>query len=319
MILISVFITSVMGYRFLGGYGWIESVWMVVVTISTVGFGERSQLSPAMQLWTVAVILMGVSASVYSVGGFIQVLLEGEVDRVLGKRKMMKDITGLRGHVVICGFGRMGQDLAKQLGHRGMRFVVVDMDGEKVKAFADSKALFVVGDATLEEVLKQANIDQAKALVTALPTDAENVFIALTARNLRADIQIIAKAEQSSSGRKLRQAGADKVVMPHQIGAQHMERMISRPSTADLFELFAEASHLDMELDELAIDSGSPYEGKTLATSLIRKDYNLLVVGIKNPDGSFHFNPLPETKLSASDTLLVMGPVDNINRMKQNV
>lgn len=272
-----------------------------------------------MQLWTIAVILMGVSASVYTVGGFIQFLLEGEVDRVLGKRRMMKDITSLRGHVVICGFGRLGKDLANQLGHRNVQFVVVDIDGEKVDAATDGKVLCVVGDATLEEVLKQANIDQAKALVTALPTDAENVFIALTARNLRPDIQIIAKSEQSSSCRKLRQAGADKIVMPHQIGAQHMERMISRPSTADLVELFAEASHLDMELDELAIEAGSPFAGKTLATSDIRKDYNLLVVGIKNPDGSFHFNPTPETTLSVSDTILVMGPMDNINRMKQRV
>ena len=156
----------------------------------------------------------------------------------------------------------------------------------------------------------------ARALVTALPSDAQNVFITLTARNLRPDIQIIAKSEQESSCRKLRQAGADKIVMPHRVGAQQMERMISRPTTADLVELFAEASHLEMELDEFRVSSESSLVGSTLAKSNIKEDFNLLVVGIKNKDGEFHFNPPPDETINELDTLLVIGQVDSINRMK---
>ena len=152
--------------------------------------------------------------------------------------------------------------------------------------------------------------------MTALPSDAENVFITLTARNLRNDIQIIAKSEQETSCRKLRQAGADKIVMPQRVGAQRMERMISRPTTADLFELFAEASHLEMELDEFRIHGRSPLVGVSLSESNIKESFNLLVVGIKNKEGDFRFNPPPDEEIGGEDTLLVIGQVHDINRMK---
>lgn len=144
----------------------------------------------------------------------------------------------------------------------------------------------------------------------------QNVFITLTARNLRPDIQIIAKSEEESSCRKLRQAGADKIVMPHRVGAQQMERMISRPTTADLVELFAEASHLEMELDEFRVSKQSSLVGCTLEKSRIKEDFNLLVVGIKNEDGEFRFNPAPQETINELDTLLVIGQLDRINQMK---
>ena len=178
--------------------------------------------------------------------------------------------------------------------------------------------LSILGDATLESVLEETNLSTAKALATALPSDAENVFITLTARNLRPDIQIIAKSEQESSCRKLRQAGADKIVMPHRVGAQQMERMISRPTTADLVELFAEASHLEMELDEFRVSGNSPLIGVPLADSNIKERFNLLVVGIKNSNGDLSFNPAPHVTIDNEDTLLVIGQVADINRLKSS-
>lgn len=314
--LASVFVTAVISYHYVGGYSWLDSVWMVVVTISTVGFSEHSEAEPIVQLMTITVILLGVTAAAYTVGGFIQLTLEGEIDRALGRRKMTKEISRVRDHVIICGFGRLGQDLAKQLQHRGLEFVVIDEDPEKVKLAGELKGLSVTGDATSDSVLAEANLKHAKALVTSLPSDAENVFITLTARNLKPEIQIIAKSEQESSCRKLRQAGADKIVMPHRVGAQQMERMISRPTTADLVELFAEASHLEMELDEFQVAGHSSLIGRPLCESRIKDDFNLLVVGIKNTDGEFRFNPTPQEMISDGDTLLVMGQDDDINRMK---
>ena len=316
--LASVFVISIIGYRLLGDYSWLESIWLVVVTISTVGFSESSQSSPALQIFTICVILLGVSAAVYTCGGFIQMALEGEVENLLGKRRMTKEISKLDGHVIICGFGRLGQDLANQLRHRRLPYVVIDLDSERTELACETSGLSLQGDATSEQVLQEANLKSAKALVTALPSDAENVFITLTARNLRPDIQIIAKSEQESSCRKLRQAGADKIVMPHRVGAQQMERMISRPTTADLFELFAEASHLEMELDEFLVDQRSPLIGTSLAESKIKESYNVLVVGIKKEDGEFHFNPPPSQSIADRDTLLVIGQVADINRMKQS-
>ena len=314
--LATVILISITGFHFLGGYGCLESLWLVVITISTVGFSERSTLSPMMQVFTICVIMLGVTSAVYTCGGFIQLLLEGEVHRALGKRRTTMEINRLKDHVIICGFGRLGEDLAKQLAHRGIPFIVIDIDTQKVQQASEAGVLAIHGDATSEDVLADVQLPAARALATALPTDAENVFITLTARNLRPDIQIIAKSEQESSCRKLRQAGADKIVMPHRVGAQQMERMISRPTTADLVELFAEASHLEMELDEFRVSQTSNLVGTALSDSNIKEEFNLLVVGIKNRDGEFRFNPPPHETIGDEDTLLVIGQVSDINRMK---
>ena len=312
----TIFLISVLGYRYIGGYGWLEATWLVVVTISTVGYSEHTSSSPAMQLFTMLVIVLGVTGAAYTCGGFVQLMLEGEVEKVLGKRKMTIEISRLKDHVVICGFGRMGEDLAKQLSHRGFKLVVIDNSDDRVVVAREKNLIAVTGDATSENVLLDAKLSDALVLVTALPTDAENVFITLTARNICPEIQIIAKAELESSCRKLRQAGADKIVMPHKIGAQRMERMITRPSTADLVELFAETSALDIELDEFRISDSSSLIGKSLAQSKIKEEFDLLVVGIHGSDGQFRFNPKPHDTIQPGDTLVVMGNVDNVELMK---
>ncbi len=314
--LASVLVISVIGFRLIGEHTWLESVWLVVVTISTVGFSEKSGEEPVFQAFMIFVILMGVSSAAYTCGGFIQLLLEGEVARALGQRKMTKDINRLDQHVVICGFSRLGSDLASQLKHRKIPFAIIDINDEKVRRANEMDYLAIKGDATLESVLEEVKIGNARALATALPSDADNVFITLTARNLRPDIQIIAKSEQESSCRKLRQAGADKIVMPHRAGAQQMERMISRPTTADLFELFAEASHLEMELDEIEIPDNSNLLNTSIMESGIKDQFNVLVVGVKDTDGRFHFNPRPEAPINKGDTLLVIGEMQSINQMK---
>ena len=150
--------TSIAGYHFIGGYGLLESLWMVVITISTVGFSESPDSPPAVQLLTICVILLGVTSSVYTFGGFIQLLLEGEVERALGKRKMTRELKKMSGHVIICGFGRLGEDLAVQLTHRGIPFVVIDILPEKVKAATEKNVLAIQGDATSEEVLEQVQL-----------------------------------------------------------------------------------------------------------------------------------------------------------------
>ena len=314
--LATVFGMSVVGFRFLGGYGWLEAIWMVVVTISTVGYSETTDADAPMQVLMILVILLGVTAAAYTFGGFVQLMLVGEIDRALGRRKMSKELSQLNDHVIVCGFGRLGEDLSNQLKHRNLPFVIIDLSPEKVVQASELGFLAIQGDATDESVLNQVQLAKARSLATALPTDAENVFIALTARNLRHDIQIIAKSEHENSCRKLRQAGADKIVMPHRVGAQQMERMISRPTTADLVELFAEASHLEMELDEFYVSESSRLAGCSLAESRLKDDFNLLVVGIKDEGGHFRFNPLPQETIRSDDTILVIGQVKDINRMK---
>ena len=315
-VLAIIVLSAVCAFRWTGQYTWVEAIWMVVVTISTVGYGESSDQTTSVQLTTIFVIVFGVTAGAYTFAGFVQVLLAGEIEEALGIKKMTREINKLSDHVVVCGFGRLGQDLADQLSHRKIPYVVIDIDEAKIEKAKAQGQLVLEGDATLESVLDQAGLKQARAIVSALPTDAENVFIALTARNLVPKIQIVAKSEEESSCRKLRQAGANKIVMPHRVGAQQMERMISRPTTADLIELFAEATDMEMELDELTVPSGSQLVGKTIKQSQIKEKYGVLLVGIKDSSGEFQFNPGAEHEIKEDELLLVMGEVSGIQKMK---
>ncbi len=312
-----IFVVSVMGYRFIGGYPWTESIWMVVITISTVGFSERSTLPIGVQLWTIGVILFGISASVYAIGGLIQWMLEGELERLLGNRRMSHELQRMNRHVIICGFGRMGSALAEDLQHAGRAIVVIDAD---LSACQDTQAagyVSVMGDATDEDVLLAAGIQRATSLITVLPGDAENVFITLTARNLNVSLQIVARAEQASTESKLRQAGADRVVLPTVLGARQISRMVTRPATAELFDLVSEAKLEDVELDEIAIRAKSSLVGQTIGETELHSQHKLLAVAVKSHTGEMIFNPSVSHRLAEQDILLVLGHRHDIDKFRK--
>ncbi len=307
LLLAVVFITAVCGYHFLHGESWIDSVWLVVVTISTVGFAEESKKSPDFQLFTLLVIVFGLTASAYAFTGFIQFLLAGEIERMVGKRRMQREISKLNNHVIICGFGRLGQNVAADLVVEHRPFAIIESDAQQAELAEAEQYLVIHGDATEEESLLSAGLQRAAALVTALPTDAANVFITLTARNLNSVVQILARAELPSTKQKLRQAGASKVVMPAVTGARQMVRMITRPSTADLFELMAERSYLDLEMDELPIPSTSELVGQSVRSVEGLRKHQLLVVAIKPEDHEMLFNPGADYVFRANDVAIMMG------------
>lgn len=312
-----IFAISVMGYRFIGGYPWTEAIWMVVITISTVGFSERSTLPIGVQLWTIGVILFGISASVYAIGGLIQWMLEGELERLLGNRRMSQELKQMKQHVIICGFGRMGSTLAEDLQHAGRAVVVIDA---ALAACQDTQAaghVSVMGDATDDDVLRAAGIQRATSLITVLPSDADNVFITLTARNLNAKLQIVARAEQASTESKLRQAGADRVVLPTVLGARQISRMVTRPATAELFDLVSEAKLEDIELDEVAIRSESSLIGQTIGESELHSQHKLLAVAIKSNSGEMIFNPSVSYRLVERDILLVLGHRHDVDKFRK--
>jgi voltage-gated potassium channel len=316
LLLTFVFVGAVCGYKLVAGYSWLESIWLVVVTSSTVGFSERASTSPAVQILTVVVILSGVSAFAYTSSVLLQALLDGEFRRALGVRKMNRQIAALDRHVIVCGYGRLGQDLTDQLRHRRIPFLVLDISEVNRPLAESNDVLLVQGDATSEDVLLSCGIKRARSIVCALSTDADNVFVALTARNLAPGIQIVARSEHASSCKKLRQAGADKIVMPYQTGAQQMERMISRPSTADLLELFSEATNVRVELDEFEVAANSSLAGQQLEECGAARDYGLITVGLKNGAGELLFNPPANTLIAGGDTLLVLGALSDITRFR---
>ncbi len=317
IILASVFVIAVLGYRFLGGYDWIGAIWMVVITISTVGHSERSSFGPGLQLLTIFVVLFGMTAAVYTFGGFFQLVLEGELDRIMGKRRMSNQLQQLSNHIIVCGYGRMGQHLVQDLDCHDHALVVIDKDPAKVEEALESGLLCVLGDATDEDLLETVRVRQAKALVTSLPSDADCVFITLTARDMNADLQIVSRAEQQSTEKKLRQAGANRVVMPTIVGAKQMVRMVTRPGTANLIDLVTESSFEDVELDEVEVVETSPLVGKQLREVSALQELQLLAVAIQRPKSDLIFSPRAEEILGVGDTVMLMGHPSDIQRFRK--
>jgi voltage-gated potassium channel len=312
--LVVFFMLSVVGFWYFGKYAWLDAIWMSVVTLSSVGFGERSDLPPSAKIWTILVIMFGMSALTFVLGSFVRFVTEGEITRVLGRRRMTKDIKNLSNHTIVCGFGRIGQELCEQLHRHHVPFLVIESNHEHCDSASAQGYLAVLGNATEDEVISDAGVDRAKTLITTLPNDAENVFITLTARNFNPLLQIIARAEQPSSASKLRQAGANKVVLPTVIGAQKMARMVTRPVSADLMDLVIEQTFLDVEVDEFVVTNQSRLVGVTVRETEANRKHRLLVVGIKKTDGEIVFNPCADYKLSENDTVVVLGNIDDMER-----
>jgi voltage-gated potassium channel len=316
-ILAVVFVGAVLGFRFVGGYDWFEAVWMVVITISSVGYGERSAASPAVQVLMICVILLGITSAAYVGGGLVQMLLEGELARVLEQRRTSRGIEELSEHVVVCGFGRIGQILAADLHQRRQAFVIIDIDAEKFAAAERRDYLFLTGDATEDAMLLAAGIKRAKTLVSVLPSDAANVFITLTARNLNPNLTIIARAEHRTTERKLIQAGANRVVLPAVIGARRVERLITRPSKADLVERVTESSFQDFQLDEFSVAERRRLAGVTVEATEAQRRHRLLVVAVRRSDGSMVFNPDANHTIQSGDVVIVMGRAEDIDRFRR--
>jgi len=318
MVLSVVFAFSVMGYRWIGGYTWLDAIWMVTITISTVGFGEgRSSLPTTIQLWTLLVIGTGISAAVYTFTGLFQLMIEGELENALGRRKMTKEIKLLKDHTVICGFGRMGFALARQLHSQGKETVVIDANADRVAEAVAEGFRAINGDATDEDTLINAGLLSAGTLVNTFPNDADSVFITLTARDLNPRIRIIARAERETTERKLIQAGATTVVMPTVVSARQVGRLITRPTTAQLIRLVDERGSSDFELDELKIPASSSLINMSLGEAAVHRDFHLLVVAIKSVSGKFEFNPQAEVKIQPEDELMVLGREVDITSFQQ--
>jgi len=314
VVLGSIFLIAVAGYR-VAGWSWLDSIYMVVITLSTVGYREPGTMSGTLQGFTILVVVFGVSTAVYVGGGFVQMVLEGELNRALGVRRASREIERLAGHVIICGFGRMGETVAEELARQKKPLVVLDNDPDRIAQAMAAGHLALAADATEEDCLCDVNVARATALVITFPSDAANVFITLTARNLNAKLQIIARAELRSTEKKLIQAGADRVVLPATTVAVRMAAMITRPSILELVEL-ASGRFPEMAIEELTIPATSSLIGASIGDSHLRSRYGLLVVAIRHADGQLVFNPGAATAFQAGDAVIGLGKIDDIERFR---
>lgn len=316
IILAAIVVLAVAGYRWIGGWSLLDSVYMVVTTLGMVGYRELGEMTSGLKIFTIVFIVFGLSTALYIMGGFIQMVAEGEINRALGLRRVTREIERLSDHIILCGFGRTGEILARELQHQKRPFVVIDKDDEQIAVATAAGYLTITDDATDEEVLLLAGVGRAKVVVTTLPSDADNVFITLTARNLNRELQIIARGELRTTEKKLLQAGADRVVLPAATTAMRMAAMITRPSTIELIELVAGRHTAEVQIDELTVPTTSSLVGRTIRDSNARARFGLLIVAIRRGDGCFIFNPDVATEFQAQDAVIVMGREDGVERFR---
>jgi voltage-gated potassium channel len=307
-----------LGYVWLEGWSFFEALYMTVISLTTVGYSEVRPLTQAGRAYTMVLILWGVGFMLYVFGTVARVVVEGEIREALGKRKLQKHLKQLREHYIICGFGRIGEIIVRQLHQAGIPLVVVENHPEALARLEDAGYSYVAGDATREEVLLEAGIERAKGLVAVVRSDAGNVYIVLTARSLNPRLFIVARGEEPGARQKLLRAGADRVESPYEMGGTKMAQCILRPTVVTFMEL---AMHQGVEwsMEEIAVGSHSPLIGVPLKDTGIRKELNLILVAIKRADGEMLFNPTPETALLAGDTLIAVGMRQNLEALERIV
>ena len=317
VILAIIFLVAVFGY-WVAGCSLLDAVYMVVITLSTVGYEEVIDISDSLALkaFTILVIVVGVSTALYIMGGLLQMMFEGEINRAMGLRRVTREIERLSGHIVICGFGRMGEVLAGELLRRHESFVILESDSERIAVATSLNYLALNDDGTEEDALKAAGVGRAKRLVTTLPRDADNVFITLTARNLNPKLMIIARGEFQTTEKKLIQAGADRVVLPATTGALRMAAMITRPAAVELIEIVAGQQIAEVEVDELTIPESSRLVGMTVRESETRSRHGLLIVAIRPAGKKLEFNPGGDSIFEAGASVVAMGRPEDIDRFR---
>lgn len=316
-LLISVIASGTLGYSLIEDWSPFDALYMTVVTLSTVGFKEVHELSPEGKLFTIILIISGTSTIAYTLSRLLQFTLEGQLRKILGRKKLESRINKLRDHYIICGFGRIGHLICREFHSKPMPFVVVEQDPHLIERISREGYMYVAGDATDDETLQSAGIDLAKGLITAVTSDTDNVYITLTARGLNPKLFILARAGEEGSEKKLMRAGASKVISPYTIGASRMAQAVLRPSVVDFIEIATASENLELQIEEIPITAGSRLAGKTLIDSGIRQSMGIIIVGIKQVDGQMLFNPPPTSVIEANSVLITLGERPAINKLEK--
>jgi voltage-gated potassium channel len=297
--------------------GWriMDSLYMTVITLATVGYGEVHEVSPAGRIFTVFLIILGVGFYLYVAGNFIQFLVEGRIREVLGRHKLDKELNKLKDHYIICGYGRIGRVLCGYLTRKKLAVVVIEKSENRIPMMNEDGILYIVGEATNEINLIKAGIKRAKGLLTALATDADNVFLVLTAKHYNPNLFIVARATQNSTKATLYAAGAEKVISPYDVGARRMAHAILRPTVIHFLELAFSDENTDIQVEEYPVSPSSDLIGIPLQDSRIRHDLNLIIISIKRADGRLLFNPKADSQINAGDTVIAVGESGNLLKL----
>lgn len=312
---VTIFVVATFGFTVLG-LSLLDAMYMTITTITTVGYREITGPDPttAEKIFTMTVIVSGVGTVLYTFTLAVQAVVEGQLLEFVGRRRMDRKISQMEGHIIVCGWGRVGKTVATDLHHAGREVVVVDIDEDRVRSIALPT---VTGDATEDATLRAAGIERAFGLIAALEGDAENLFVTLSSRAVRDDLFIVARARQDDSIAKLTRAGADRVVNPQELGAARMASFVVQPNVAEFIDVTMHERSMDFRMQELEIPEHSRMAGKTLREANLRQTAGVLVLALRGDDGTFNTNPDPDTVLHAHNVIIAVGTVDALRRLDE--
>jgi voltage-gated potassium channel len=316
-LLFSIIVIGTAGYSAIEHMTLFDSFYMTLITISTVGFSEIAPLSQIGRILTIFIIVSGISLLTYTLGQIAKIFIEGELRNLLGRRKLGKQISELTGHFIVCGFGRIGEVICKELADEQIPFLVIEKQDEKIEVLEKMQYLYLAGDATADEVLLQAGLIKAKGLATAVSSDADNVFITLTAKGLRPDIFVLSRAADLKNESKLLRAGASRVICPYNMGGTRMAQILKKPTVVDFLDTAMMSGELGLKLEEALVQNTSPIIGQNLLTSNLRRDFGVIIVAIKKASNEMVFNPGPLAIIEANDVIVAIGKQEDMKRMRQ--
>src|SRR5215472_13570164 len=304
------------GFHIVEGWSWFDGFYMTLTTMTQIGYGETHPLDHAGRVFNSFLIVCALSAVGFAIATISQALLEFEFGKALGRRRMERELAKLSGHYIICGAGRVGRTVTRQLRASGQACVMIEKDPVRARWAEEEKIPVVLGNASSEENLRKAHIDTARGFVSAVASDAENIYIVLTARGLRPDLKILARASEEEATSKLLRAGASQVLSPYHFVGHRMAQLLLRPNVLDFVDAAFGGERLDFEIGEVRITGSSRLVGKKLGDSEIPRDSGVIVLALRNPDGRMTFNPPPESVIQADDCLIVIGGDEQLRRLE---
>lgn len=300
------------GYVIIEKWDILDAFYMTIISITTTGFSEIRPLSPMGRMFTTSLIVFGVGTFAYIGGRGMQILLE---QKLLRRRRMNRKVVNLNNHYIVCGYGRLGRTICHELYDMKVPFVVIEKKESLIEELMQSSMLFLHGDATHDDTLQKAGIEKARGLMAVLATDADNVYLTLSAKVLKPDIFVVTRALEEETERKLKRAGADRIVKPYDIGATRMVHLLTRPGVVDFMDVVASKGGHDLGLEEIVLGERSPLKGHTLSSSPIRQEMNVIIVAIYRENGEFIYNPISSTVLAANDRLIAIGQTEGLAKL----
>ena len=317
VILLVILMIGAVGYMTIEKWNFLDSLYMTVITITTVGFREVGSISKEGRIFTIFIIFLGMGIMAYILGLAAQAMVDFQVGAILGRRKLGRTLRSIKNHYVICGFGRIGKIICQELKANKSPMVVIDNDPETVQILEEEGIPYIIDDATSEEALIEVGVERARGVVAVVASDADNLFITMSARGLNPDMLIVARADEEQTEKKLLRVGADRVVMPYLIGGRKMAQSIIKPAVTDFLEFTIHNRKIGLEMEELVVSEKSPLRGITLVDSGIRQETDVIIVAIRTKAGEMKFNPSSITRIETGDTLISLGKSEDLNKLEK--